>query len=622
LRTMKRMRVLSFRFCLFIMAALALVFWLPLRIPMHPSGSISFELGFNNRAALVGFLAVLALGCFSTRGLNMEPTAGDAVSEPDSQTLLWGLLATAVCCAVMAWVAHFTWGMDESPYLIGRVRTLLLGQRPYQDFEFIYGPLLLYMPAWVARAFHIDAGPAYFIAWTIQWLAGTAMIALAVRWLGFAARRGRLAFWLIWSAFLSSLVNTGETYTPFRELAALVCLLAVHRLVISPRRWRAFAVAVLSAAAIFTISPEMATAFMAATALYLGLASLGPDLWWSDLRYVAGYLLMLLGFLAVLVTANRLHEFDSAKAFGSGGADVPLLLTPTSFFVLAAMFVSGVFAASRLRELRLRDPRVAATIVAFSLLPGAFGRADPSHLVLYGLSALMVALSIASAGSAETWLRTAWLFVLLCSAPLLLLKLNIDRLSFYDSTVKMLFPQGTVDPGSLGGRVHAAVLRRLGPSAERKLMRRAQRAKPDPHVAYPLASTVLQAPFGYSVRGGLNPVIRSDVVLGYFDGLNDVMSLPQVGLKTSEIAAHPERDLLLPVGFDPATSCVESPEDGMRLLSYNYGYNYLRRVRNIPRILDPLCEYIGANYIRIAEPPNEMSLYDLWRRKPHADSRD
>jgi hypothetical protein len=106
---------------------------------MRPSGSISFELGFNNRAALISFLAVLAVGCFSIRGINTKPPPGDVGSEPDARTLLWGLLATAVCCAVMTWIAHFVWGMDESPYLIGRVRALLAGQRPYRDFEFICG---------------------------------------------------------------------------------------------------------------------------------------------------------------------------------------------------------------------------------------------------------------------------------------------------------------------------------------------------------------------------------------------------------------------------------------------------------------------------------------------------
>lgn len=610
------MRVRSPQFAAFVFLGTLAVFVLPLAVPMPPTGSYSYILGFNNHVALLAYLAVLAIGCFSVRGLTLAPPVPDrGLAGPDRRTVLLGLLVTFVLCLLLTWVASPTWGMDESPYLIGRVYQVLAGHRPYVDFEFIYGPVLLYLPAWTSRLLNIGIGPAYFIIWTLEWLTGVIMAAFVVRGLGFRRERANTAFWVLLSLFLSSLINTGETYTPLRELAAVLSILAVHHFLVSSRRWLAFLVAVLAAAAIFLISPEMALAFMASTALYLLLCAVTRENLWRDKSYVAGSALTLLAFYAELRLAMHAHEFDSAKQFGHGGSDTPLLLTPTIFFVFAMIFIAGTFAARRLLERDLRDARIAASIVGFALLPGALGRADPTHLVLYGMSAMMVTLALASTGTQKTWRTTVVLTVLLCSAPLFVMKLNIDRLMFYDSAVKMIYPNGTVPASGLGQRLDSWVLHRLGPSADRKFRRRMLRSPQDPHVVYPQASAVLAAPFGYRVPG-YPDTGRPDVILGYFDGSNDVMSAAQIERKLNEFATHPERDLLVPVGFDPATSCIESPKDAAFLLSEQYGYNYLHRQRNVPHVDDLLCEYIGTHYVRIATPPQlDMSLYDLWRSK-------
>ena len=230
------MRLRSLPFALFVLVACALIFWLPLHVPMAYSGSISYMLGFNNRAALYALLLVLAVGGFALSGhrLDLPFTSSQAPTGPSRRAVLIALGIVLAGCLLLTLIASPMWGMDESPYLIGRVRQVLAGARPYVDFEFIYGPALLYLPAWTARLLRLGAGPAYFIVWTAEWLVGTLMAALVVRLLGFRRAHADAALAVLLSLFAASLLSTGETYTPFRELASLLSLLLVARRAAEP----------------------------------------------------------------------------------------------------------------------------------------------------------------------------------------------------------------------------------------------------------------------------------------------------------------------------------------------------------------------------------------------------
>ena len=301
------------------------------------------------------------------------------------------------------------------------------------------------------------------------------------------------------------------------------------------------------------------------------------------------------------------------RQFGSGGSDVPLVLSPTSLWLFGCLLAAAAYGARRLRHREFTQPGVAAALTAFVLLPGALGRADPGHLVLYGTGAVLLALALAAARQPRTFRRVAWLTVLLLSVPLLLSKLYNNRLTFYDSAVKMLFPHGVVPASGPGHALDAWVLRRYGASGELKLRRRFVRNPVDPHAVFQHASAELQAPWGYYVSGYAD-VLPPDVHLGYFDGFNDVMSGPQMARKIDELRAHPERDLLLPGSWRPATSCREIADGGIALLRGQNGFSYLRRQRNFPTVVAPVCAYIGEHYRMISPQPGELSGYALWRR--------
>lgn len=609
------MQLRSSLFALFLGCALLSIFWLPLHVAPPASASISYMLGFNNRVALIACGASLLLGCFSLRGGDFEPPKPFEDTGVPVRTLVYVLVATSALCGFVTLIASRTWGMDESPYLLGRMRLLMVGRKPYVDFEYIYGPVLLYAPVLLARASHLNIGPTYFIVWWVEWLLGTAMMALIVGWLGFPAERARQAFLLLWSLFLSFLVNTGATYTPFRELAAPLAMLAVYRGLTSRRRWLAFVGAVGEAAALLCLSPELALAFMAAVAAYLALCGLARGQWRREPWMTWAYAGMLIGFALCLRIASSLHEFDSAREFGSGGSDIPCLLTPTTMFLLAGIFVAGVFGARRVIDHDVLDPRVALVVLGAALLPGTMGRADPSHVLLYSLSFQLVTLVLAAGKSAKTWSHVLALAVMLCSLPLLAGKLVIDLVPFVDAAGVLLFPHAAVEPGSLGARFATFVSHQGGARAEHNLLLEFQPAASDPHVAFPAASPVVMAPFGYFVRGREKQV-RSDVELGYFDGIEDLMSPVQVDRKIAELHSHPERDILVPLRFSRDTSCSDQLGWAVNLLRLNFGYSYLQQQRHTPKLLAPLCTFIDSNYVRLQTPPADSSYYELWRRKP------
>lgn len=606
------MRVRSVVFRVYVVVSLLAIFALPAFVPVPVSASPSYLVGFNNRVALIACLVSLLVGCFWVRGVRVPPAedvsqAEDAAQAgPGVRTLVWGLAVTALLCGAMYVLAR-PGGVDEAPYLLTRLRLLEAGQRPYVDFEFLYGPMLLYVPLAIDRVMRCGPFVAYSLAWTMYWLVGTAMLWSSVRAMRFTTRYAGAAFWLMWSAFLSSMLNYGATYTPMRQGGALFCMMVAHGLLVRRTRWSVAAFSLVATAVLFSISMEIGLAFQGALALYLVVTALS-DGSWRQVRVWLPLGLQVVGAVAMYRGIAALHMLDSAKEFGGGSADVPMLLTPTTLMVLVALFAGGVMVIQRLRARQMVDARVAVMLVTFALLPGAFGRADPSHVVLYGLGALMVMLWWA-ARVPRMWRVTAITYVVVCSGFLLVAKVYINRLVFLNAALQTLYVNG--EPRNALG---AAAMRHMQPAMREKLMLRTRVGPLDAHEVYAGASAELQAPFGYVVPGA--PGLGPHVWLGYYDGDNDVMDPRQVHRRVMEIAAHGERDLLVPLNFAGMEHCSPDAASARGLLRDNFGYNYLRHGGHTAFLKDELCAYVLEHYEQVAVPPNgAVTLYSLWRRK-------
>ncbi|MBS1813435.1 MAG: hypothetical protein JSS87_01010 [Acidobacteria bacterium] len=605
------MRIRSTAFYIFVAVALACIFVLPLFVPVAPNLSISYQFGFHNRAALLACLAALAVCAFAVRAPQLSVAESEGALP---LRLLWqGIVATTVVCGVVWVVASPAGGIDEAPYLVTRLRLLLSGARPYQDFEFLYGPTLLYVPYAFVRILDMSVFTAYMVTWYLMWLAGTAVEFYVVRALRFPVYAQRTAFWLMWAVFVPFMLNNGTTYAPLRQLGVLAAMLVFQQLHDAGHRWLPLIFALGAAAFLFTLSPELPFAFLFGAVFY----SVASTLLSSPVKAERAFLilrafLIAAGFVVEAWMAIHFHELDSAREFGGGGADLPPMLAPVTLGILACLGVAAIFCGQRIGARKVAGPAIAACIASFTLLPGAFGRSDPPHLVIYLLGAIFVALLLASIRP-RVWRWAAVLFFIFAPLHLLLSKLAVNRLIFYQAAVSYVFPDGRTD-GWLGSRVVHLVQHRLGDSALRKLLLRTKRGPVDPSESFPESSAVLQAPFGYYVRGYAS-VLQPNVKIGYLDGLNDVMGAQQIQRKIHEMEAHPERDLLLPKGFLPEHQCEVSRTDAPELMRNLYGYNYYR-FRNEPGMLRPLCGYIASHYQFAASPRNDLSLYERWRRIP------
>lgn len=600
------MRVWSASFVAFATVALVCLFALPLLVPMHPALSLSYQFGYHNRAALLICLLALAVCAFAVREPAMDVPTGDA--SMSRRYLALGMLATTILCGIaflIAWPMH---GIDEAPYLITRLRLVIAGQRPYQDFEFLYGPALLYIPYAFVRLIGVSAFAAYSLAWFLMWLAGTAMQFYVVRNLRFPRERQAIAFWLMWAVFAPFILNYGATYTPLRQLGVLAAMLLFQKVFDRGHYLQAAAATLVCVGGLYLLSPELPIALAFATAFYSVTSGLFGRA--ANNRRMAMICAATIAAGAAFETwmAMHLHEFDSAKEFGGGGADLPPQFAPATLCMLAALATAAIFCGLRIRKRRVDGPAIAACIAAFTLLPGAFGRSDPLHYWIYLLGAVFVALLIVSTRP-KVWRVAVVLFVLFAPLHLLISKLMVNRLILLQSATMYLFPNGNMHPDGFRGKIAA----KIPASAAKKLAVRAQTAPANPAEVFSSESQIMQAPFGYAIRGAAS-VLEPNAQLGYFDGMNDIMGTKQVERKINEIAAHPERDLLLPKGFRVEASCRLDPNGARNLMKALYGFTYYRS-RHVAYLTQPLCDYIGAHYRFAEAPATDAALVELWKRK-------
>ena len=154
-------------FLFFLVVAAAVVFWLPWFVPLQTAvKSESYSLGFNNRIAVLGLVACIVLHgiCLLLRagphfrGTNclewLSSKKSLFVHQRGAQlgVAVLIIVTLAELCFLFWWnhvVAAPYW--SESGYFLSRIDLLALGFTPYKDFQFLYGPALLYCPLLVDR---------------------------------------------------------------------------------------------------------------------------------------------------------------------------------------------------------------------------------------------------------------------------------------------------------------------------------------------------------------------------------------------------------------------------------------------------------------------------------------
>jgi len=379
------------------------IFLVPWFVPYRePVNSLSYTYGFNNFAswiALALLLAALSLIRLSNgtgrvdRGLaNLFP---DRVPRPDRTLRLaagamaaLGAAAQIACFAVLP-TNHF----GEMLVHAGRLDLMTIGRRPYADFQFNFGPGMLYVPYGLQRlaagALSIDTS---YIVWLAAcWVIGTLLLYYIVRHL--AEDVWKTAVFICIALIFFNPTMMGLQYTPVRYFLPIASLMFIHRSVSDGGAWRAAKIALgglLLPCAALAFSPDAGIATV--TALLLYFVALARTRF-RRFSWCAAAPLLALPLARLLFGPDYL---ESVRAYSNSVAGFPVL--PTPGVVACLLAVTAVLPSLAAAGLRNRTAAGAlalalAVVLAVAFVP-ALGRCDLVHVSFNGAGVLLLAIAM------------------------------------------------------------------------------------------------------------------------------------------------------------------------------------------------------------------------------------
>ncbi len=587
---------------LFVLLGLAAVFFLPYSVPVAPAVSDSYVFGFSNRAALLLFLAFVTVFAYWSGGLGL------VVREPEDQQIdppmsrRIGLTAVGITAAVTLafWAAYRSVGaINEGAYLLDRLQHLAAGETMYRDFEFLYGPTMLYLPLSLGRLLHLSLVDAYYLAWVLAWVGGIGMLWLTVAWAcGTSAHKNGI-FLLAYLGFIFSCVSLGLNYTPLRFVGGSFFAVLSWRVL---ERRRSVLLGVVTALAggawVLFYSPEQGIAFLLGTVAFFVLF---VDRSLHGYWFCLGLLLVGKGLLFFALSRTGVLHYMGAMA--SGGYNLPLLPSLNTLLTLTLLLAAACVLMNSLRLRKRGGPLEYLILISLFALPAAFGRCDPGHMFMNTLGAFIAAWTVLSyRAGAGRWM--AWSYV--ASALFLPLALyQQNNFVMFPIKVALLSP---ANPHPEVRRVSTGVLERLlGQGRAAASLAKWAKAYPVSQASDVFSAEPLLAPLGYPST--LLPTAGLAITNGRYRGLGGVMAPYEVREKIAELRGHPEQLLL----FMPDARCsasaggMLSKEDlaaqdhaARRELLLNLQPFYLPHVRHQDALYEPVCAYILAHYQKVS----------------------
>ncbi len=546
----------------FLLCAAAMVWFVPYLVPVAPSIALSYVVGYNNRAAVLLFAVAAFLFACLTRGVLAQ--VGDERDQPMRRIDLLAGLAV-VLIALLARHHHAQAPKAESAYAIDRLQMLVAGIRPYTGFEFVYGPLQLYVPLLLARIFRFSIVTAYYVWWYSQWLAGTWMLWYMIRLLPGRLKRRRFLFPAILPVLLLNIVAEGTAYTPVRMVGAAFSVLVVCACWQRTRNPALLLAAAVAATLFeFGISPEQGIAVGLGLLGWLGLKA------WRERSRGIAFVAASLGvsFGLICLWFNQLGVFGGLREFAGGAYSFPLLPSlPIALLLLA--YVAAACAGVRAWLGRDFDgAAVPMALCGFAALPAAFGRCDAGHVML-GSAALYLGM-----GSIETMpvLRRSWSTLLLF---LMVILPAFSTLQFGIAKIRHKLPPPGPDPHNL-----------FVASAKDEQATSIVLSAPCP-VVY-TAPTIWPRYQHTAAQECLDT--------GFFAGMQDVLTPATIERKIGELTREPRRPLLLqegPLEDQFALAPTETQTAPMRAAQAAF---YLPPVRHTSLDYGPVIQAIRENY--------------------------
>ncbi|MDR2410631.1 MAG: hypothetical protein LBE13_21315 [Bacteroidales bacterium] len=382
----------------FIFISLICLFALPYLVPSNQVAiSASYDYGFNNSAgmlllALFSVIIIVVLLFYNKKNrLNVYIFVDNFQEVVLNKIFLITASLTVMGCGIL-WVilGRDSYGIIESGYFIPHIYDISWGKAIYRDFNFAYGPLLLYIPYFIYKLFSflgISISDGYIIALMVNQLLGLYFLFYVLTFFNFSGKEKDRIFILI--AVLSFPFSTGLNYTLFRFISPFFCFILLRQIE-RDVRVNQFLYLFLSSVLpmiILLISPELGLSFYFTFFVYMFITAVITKRKYYFLQI--GVLFFSLILLAYLLP----DMFKQITGFLSGGLNWPFVPSLLLMFFFIVVFVVSAGVGVCIGNVKANLFSLSFVLLAFSLIPGALGRCDPGHVFFYGLFIFIIAYS-------------------------------------------------------------------------------------------------------------------------------------------------------------------------------------------------------------------------------------
>lgn len=387
------------------------VFRLPFQFPPKQRlMSASYAFGFNNGIAIVavavllGLVTLYLLVCSRANGL---PINFSRQRVPDSTRSATKALVIAICCYAGLTFAMYIYEARMAPPLMWETRHLLhrtwlidlYGLRPYTEVAAEYGPILTYAPSWIywlLKPLGASHELAYFAS---HFLLNAAGLWCAYYVLSRAVIPERLRIVALTILAVAGFAPyMGINGVLLRYLFPFAALLLADRAITWSFSWRNQVASSVGASVLVLVflianillSPEIGVAFAVAWIGYAMLLAPGKG------RILIVSLIALSGAALLCWLFLPVAYYGTLLRFSEGANNLPLLPAPhlllyilTLFLLVPPLLVVSVRQWRIARELGGAISG-ALGILCVAMAPGALGRCDPPHALLFGMGASML----------------------------------------------------------------------------------------------------------------------------------------------------------------------------------------------------------------------------------------
>lgn len=452
--------------------------------PSQAQRGVSTVLGSNNQLAYAWYIvAIFVPGIVLARLLPLPAVAGtpDLAGAWRAVDRRW--LGAVVAAHVLIFGALFAYKgrfvFSEGVYFQGLLNRMSLGETPYVDFSYHYGPTMLYPAHWLGQV----AGPAlgYGIWYVATYVIGLGMLFALIGAFFGGGKRGAILYVAVAVATFN--LMTGLNFTLMRYLLPTIAFLLAQDAILRGGRakWIA-AAAVLAFGWLYSFEILLLTAggVMLVTAVVAargtvrsGVARLGRIVGLMDgaapralepgptatLALLRGISLLAVAG-AVLVAAFALIDPSLGPLFGytesarndlAGAHNTPVY--PHIPFI--AMYVATVFGIAGVVRIVTRSTVTTAQLALGAFLGMAlvaqrpsFSVSDPQHYLFFGLATLLIGLYLTTVFPP---VRRTWSWLLAIGFAGLVASVQVYQVSVLLPFVRGGTPQSTPASASVDG---------------------------------------------------------------------------------------------------------------------------------------------------------------------------